>query len=120
MAKVGAGNEERGFLNVRYGGEWGTGTYGRVYAKLFARDALVDKAGNPAEDDWRMGCGGFRLDRNLERGRLTWQGGFYQVLHLYQLAGRNPAWVEAALVDVKAAGEEPYEGARRRLASDAA
>ena len=84
---MGAGNEERGFLNVRYGGEWGTGTYGRVYAKLFARDALVDKAGNPAEDDWRMGCGGFRLDRNLERGRLTWQGGFYQVLHLYQLAG---------------------------------
>ncbi len=88
----GAGNEERAFLSVRYGGtiggsgasggsgEGGTpgGAY-RVYGKFVDVDALVFSDGADARDPLRRGQGGFRGDwRRSERDSLTFQGDLYK------------------------------------------
>ncbi len=73
----GAGNEERGFGGVRYGGKIGDDAHYRVYAKYFDRDDSEDK-----EDEWRMFRAGFRTDWNLSADDLlTLQGDFYTGEH---------------------------------------
>ncbi|MCI4348029.1 MAG: TonB-dependent receptor [Thermoplasmata archaeon] len=58
----GGGNEERGFTGVRYGGQLGPNAYFRVYGKYFDRDGSVRPNGQNADDRFRMGQGGFRVD----------------------------------------------------------
>lgn len=52
-----AGNEERGKVSIRYGGEINQQTNYRIYAKGFEKDEAKDGV-----DDWRMGRAGFRMD----------------------------------------------------------
>jgi iron complex outermembrane recepter protein len=97
----GAGNEERDFGAVRYGGKAGEDAYYRVYAKYFDRDSASGQSagfapppppggGSPppypgggtpdtgATDDWDMFRTGFRTDWNTAGdNRLTFQGDLY-------------------------------------------
>ncbi|HYG64996.1 MAG TPA: TonB-dependent receptor [Thermoanaerobaculia bacterium] len=65
LVTAGAGNEERAFGAVRYGGALGKRGHYRAYAKHFDRDSLAFADGRDAEDPMKMGQGGFRAD---------WQG----------------------------------------------
>ena len=87
LLSVGGGSEEQGFGAFRYGGRAGDLGYYRVYGKFFNRDAggaFVESqftlgTGGDANDDWRMGQGGFRVDLDLsDRDTLTIQGDAYR------------------------------------------
>lgn len=70
LVSGGGGNVEQGFTGVRYGGKLGPSTYFRVYGKYFDRDASVLPNGQDADDRFRMGQGGFRVDWNPEADQL--------------------------------------------------
>ncbi len=57
-----AGDEERAIAGVRYGGKLGDSAQYRVFGQFAKRDGLVTPDGRDADDDWRIGRGGFRLD----------------------------------------------------------
>ena len=74
----GAGNEERGFGTVRYGGQASEHAFYRVYAKYFDRDASALPDGSSANDSWSMWRGGFRFDwEPTDQNLLTLQGDIY-------------------------------------------
>lgn len=74
----GTGSEERGFVNARYGGQLGENAQYRFYGKWFEREAAF-LPGGVAEDDWRMGRGGFRVDwAASEIDNVTFQGDLYR------------------------------------------
>lgn len=78
LATGGGGNEERGFAGVRYGGRFSPDASYRVYGKWFDRDDSVFPGGQDAEDRFRMGQGGFRIDwRPSTADLLTVQGDLY-------------------------------------------
>ena len=57
-----AGDEERAIAGVRYGGKLGDSAQYRVFGQFAKRDGLATPDGRDADDDWRIGRGGFRLD----------------------------------------------------------
>lgn len=79
--KLGAGLEERGLVQARYGWRIDEQTTARVYGKFTERD---DSGSGPTssafrDDGARMRQSGFRLDRDSpEQGHLTLQGDLYQ------------------------------------------
>lgn len=77
LVTAGAGDEERGFGGVRWGGSFAKGAY-RVYGKFFDRDSLVLADGSDARDDMRLAQGGFRADwKNSDADSFTVQGDAY-------------------------------------------
>ncbi len=72
------GQQERGELNIRYGGKLDeVGTY-RVYAKAFERNPFKLSDGSDAQDRWGAARAGFRTDVNLtSRDTLQLQGDVY-------------------------------------------
>lgn len=62
LIETGGGSQPRSFLNLRYGGRFGASGHYRMYGKVFSRDRAVLSNGRPAENQWHMGRGGFRLD----------------------------------------------------------
>jgi iron complex outermembrane receptor protein len=78
LVTAGAGDEERGFGGVRWGGSLGETGHYRAYGKYFDRDALVLADGSDARDDMRMGQGGFRADwKTSDKDGFTLQGDAY-------------------------------------------
>jgi iron complex outermembrane recepter protein len=79
LLTVGAGNEERDFVGMRYGGEIPGKLYYRVYAQTSSRDDLLTNQGFPAGDSTRLTQGGFRIDTagSKDNGSLTFQGDYY-------------------------------------------
>jgi iron complex outermembrane receptor protein len=76
--QAGAGNRERGFLDVRHGVQLAENSYARMYFKTFNRDEQRDLTNNGARDDWRLSQGGFRADMELSpNDTLTLQGDLY-------------------------------------------
>ncbi|HUI59645.1 MAG TPA: TonB-dependent receptor [Steroidobacteraceae bacterium] len=74
----GGGSHWRDFGTVRYGGQLGSDTSFRVYGKYFESDPEVFANGEHAQDGWRQGRGGFRLDSSTsETDNLTLQGDLY-------------------------------------------
>ncbi len=74
----GGGNIEQGFGTAQYGGEAGTKTDYRVYAKYLNHDHFPGLDGQDSNDDWHLLHGGFRVDSNLSpRDSLTTQGDLY-------------------------------------------
>ena len=74
----GAGNPERGFGGLRYGGKLGSGSFFRLYGKMTDRDASLRPNGQEAGDDFKMAQGGFRFDGGLSPSSdLTIQGDLY-------------------------------------------
>lgn len=71
----GAGTEERGFVNSRWGDSIGDDAHYRLYVRGFVRDAGGDNAGLDADDGWSNIQGGFRTDWQLSPDdKLTIQG----------------------------------------------
>jgi iron complex outermembrane recepter protein len=77
LATLGGGNEEQGFLNLRYGGGNGKGLNYRVYGKGFNRGPEFHSDGQDF-DRWRAAQAGFRMDwSENSRDSLTLQGDLY-------------------------------------------
>ena len=107
LVKVGGGTEERGLVRLRWGGDLDDNTHFRVYGKASAHDDFVDASGRSGADDWQMGRGGFRLDRNLGTGRsLTWQGDVYRVERgqIYRFPELTPPYIQLVEDDTRLAG----------------
>ena len=79
LAILGLGTEERGAGSLRYGGKLGESVGYRVYAKRFARNALVDATGKETVDDWDMQRAGLRADWEPHGGdTFSFQGSLYR------------------------------------------
>lgn len=73
-----AGTETRDTAAVRYGGQLSPGLYYRIYGKYFERDDSVRPNSRDANDAWRTGQGGFRIDWDKGNGDIaTVQGDLY-------------------------------------------
>ncbi len=78
LIETGGGSQPRSFLNVRYGGQFGSTGHYRIFGKAFGRDRSVLSNGRAADNRWHMGQGGFRLDWQKARvNTFTLQGDFY-------------------------------------------
>jgi iron complex outermembrane receptor protein len=62
LATGGYGTELQGFGSLRYGGRLGESAHYRVYGKFFNRDDSELRGGGDADDRWRQGRLGFRVD----------------------------------------------------------
>lgn len=71
------GTELLGSAGVRYGGQLGAETHGRVYGQAFGRDNTVLTNGDDAKDSWHLAQGGFRIDRTSSANLFTLQGDYY-------------------------------------------
>ncbi len=77
LVSAGGGNEEQGFLNLRYGGADGQNLNYRVYLKAYTRSP-EDRSTGPNFDDWRAGQTGFRIDWQRDnKETFTIQGDMY-------------------------------------------
>ncbi len=78
LLEAGGGTEMRGFGGLRYGGVLATNVYYRVYGKFFDRDSAVLRNGADANNGWRKGQGGFRIDWEASpQNTVTVQGDIY-------------------------------------------
>jgi len=71
LVSMGGGDEERGFLTVRYGTAWGQDRFARAWVRAFGRDAAVDRAGKTGYDAWQGVRSGWRMDGGTP-GASTW------------------------------------------------
>ena len=78
LISVTAGNPKNTIVGLRYSGQLGDGAHYRLYGKFLDQDGLLDAQGQDAEDDWRLGSGGFRLDWSpSDRDSFSMYGGFF-------------------------------------------
>ena len=78
LIEGGGGTQPRGFMNVRYGGQFGSDGHYRVYGKTFGRARTLFATGLDANNEWHLGQGGFRIDWNHAHvNSFTVQGDFY-------------------------------------------
>lgn len=70
----GAGSRERIYARTRRDAELADGSYLRLSAQAFDRDAFDDPAGGRAHDAWRETRGGFRWDAGRLGGSLSVEG----------------------------------------------
>ncbi|MBN2292259.1 MAG: TonB-dependent receptor, partial [Pirellulales bacterium] len=78
LVTAAAGNFDKLIDGVRVGGNNGDGLYWRMYGKHFERGN--EYAADGANDAWRMGRGGFRLDWDVDKhntDKLTVLGNYY-------------------------------------------
>ena len=80
--QAGAGTEEKGFAEARYGSKLNDQTTFRVYGKWFERDGGYLPPTSPFSqnepDDWRQARTGFRIDHTpTQEDLLTLQGDYY-------------------------------------------
>ena len=80
LLTMGGGNEERAFTTFRFGGKLGDDLHYRVFGKAMARDDSERLGGGAANDGWRMGRVGFRLDWTPAENTFTLQGEVYRGL----------------------------------------
>ena len=74
----GGGDVHLGLGGARYGGKISENTYYRVYGTYQMNDDFRLGNGQPANDSWDLGKGGFRVDHYTGNdGHLTWQGDAY-------------------------------------------
>lgn len=86
LIQGGGGLEETGYGTVRYGGEAGSNTFYRAYAKYRYRDEQVLATGADAGDFSQHTQAGFRTDSYLQgENQLTFQGDLF----LNQFGGLN-------------------------------
>ena len=74
----GAGTELRSSGALRYGAQFASDVYYRVYTKYSERDDSVRPSGRNSNDSWHVAQVGFRVDRDAaDKDPLTLQGDFY-------------------------------------------
>ena len=79
LLQAGAGNREKGFGTLRYGGQAGDDTQYRLYAKAYTRAESVNLNGVGAGDSSRSRHAGFRVDSRLAMGdRVMLSGDIYE------------------------------------------
>jgi iron complex outermembrane receptor protein len=80
LLSAGAGDQERGFANLRYGDSIGDRGHYRFYTKYFDRDGnQAALTGQETADNWDQARAGFRLDLALDvHDDLTLQGDVYR------------------------------------------
>ena len=78
LLTMGGGNEERAFTTFRFGGKLGDDLHYRVFGKAMARDDSEKVDGSAANDGWRMGRLGFRIDWTPAENTFTLQGEVYR------------------------------------------
>ncbi len=77
-AEGGGGTELTGIAGLRYGGTLGPETSYRVYGKYLDYDDSVLEDGSSADDSWRRGQAGFRMDGGgTAPDNWTIQGDYY-------------------------------------------
>jgi len=122
LLTAGAGDEERGFGSVRWGGSIGGAGHYRVYASRISEDEQFAATGS--HDDWELSQGGFRADwKSGEADRFTLQGDVYDGIAGQQLttpvAPGAPMGAPAALTtsseDVELRGQNLLFRWRRML-----
>jgi len=74
----GGGNEQRGFVNLRHGGDVSDiGTY-KIFANYFNRDSLKSTTGGSNNDNWQSGRVGLRFDLDpTEKDELMITANFF-------------------------------------------
>ena len=78
LVETGGGRQLRGFMNVRYGGQFSTNGNYRVYGKVFNRNRTLLSNGRDPGNDWKLGQTGMRLDWHKSRSDVfTLQGDLY-------------------------------------------
>ncbi|MFZ1829792.1 MAG: TonB-dependent receptor [Candidatus Competibacteraceae bacterium] len=78
LVSVTAGSPEQTIVGVRHSGSLGDDAHYRVYGKYLKQDGLLDAQERDAEDDWRLGSGGFRLDWTPSgQDSVSLRGGLY-------------------------------------------
>jgi iron complex outermembrane receptor protein len=78
FVESGGGSQPRGFMNVRYGGQFSANSHYRVYGKIFSRDRTLFSNGRDTGNEWKLGQTGLRLDWHRSSSDvLTLQGDFY-------------------------------------------
>ncbi len=93
LLTMGGGNEERAFTSYRFGGALGDELHYRIFGKVTGRDDSELRGGGAANDGWRMGRAGFRVDWTPGQNTFTLQGEVYHGLEdaFYQrLRPRSP------------------------------
>jgi len=106
-AEAGAGNEERLFGTVRYGGKIGEDRYYRVYGKYVDRDGFRFADRSDSGDDWDVLRGGFRVDvESNPDTTFTVQGDVYDgtVGSPILAATLTPPFSERLLLDTEVSG----------------
>lgn len=89
-AEGGAGSQLENFGGIRYGAQLGENIFFRVYGKYFERDEAKLPNGDDANDSWKMGQGGFRLDAPLsDKNSLTLQGDYYDGVVRLSTGGKS-------------------------------
>ncbi len=80
LIAAGAGNQERGFAQARYGGQIDDDTHYRAYAKGFDRAGSYWLDDRRAHDAWNARQAGFRVDKSISGGdKITLQGDAYRM-----------------------------------------
>ncbi|MDD3815534.1 MAG: TonB-dependent receptor [Desulfocapsaceae bacterium] len=93
LVSLGGGNQEQAFAGARYGASFGENSYGRFYAKGFARNDFQYLTGGDANDDWDMARGGFRIDSSLTtKDSLTLHGDIYSGNIDQQMSVPSSTW----------------------------
>ena len=78
LAEVGAGSNFPGFASLRYGGQLGKKITYRVFGTGFQLDNTLLNDGSKANDKWKMGKAGFRMDWDATaKDLVTFQGSMY-------------------------------------------
>lgn len=74
----GGGNQQRGFVNLRHGGEVSDiGSY-KIFANYFNRDSLESTTGGSNNDNWQSGRAGLRFDLDpTDRDELLLTANFF-------------------------------------------
>ncbi len=116
----GGGTEQRGFGAFRYGGRTGDSFHYRIYGKALERDDGFHPTG--ANDDWRSGQIGFRMDwEPCPCTAVTLQGDHYE-----GTSGRRhdgaisavPFWEVGASTDERPSGSNILMRVSREVAED--
>jgi iron complex outermembrane recepter protein len=78
FAEAGAGSNFPGFANLRYGGQLSSKINYRVFGTGFQLGNTLLTNGSKANDEWKMGKAGFRMDWEAsEKDLVTFQGTLY-------------------------------------------
>jgi len=74
-----AGDHEKGFGGMRYGGSFAPDFHYRFYGKYFARNELTGSYGVNPHDNWNFGQGGVRADWQINNSdSITMEGEYYR------------------------------------------
>ena len=74
---AGAGNEERAFGSLRYGGAFGNDINYRFFIKASERDSSINPQGEETHDDWNSHSAGFRMEWDGSNDSLLADGRIY-------------------------------------------